>query len=165
MKTTTLILMTAIAVGLNHSVFAESVGNVMPLPPPGPYKSVAESDQYSPGQNIQNNPPLRENYGYPMAQSNQPNREVPEWVRQRQAQMEQWMRQSNMRPTQSWNNQPPPSNYNQAPAMPNMYSGRAPIAQDNRQQQSFPSARGPVYGPGAAPSEFYQQPVYQGPRY
>jgi hypothetical protein len=163
MKTTTLVFMTAITVTLNHSAIAESFGNMMP--PPGPYKSMDDSDQYSPEQNVQNRPQLGESYGYPSARSGQINREVPEWVRQRQVQMEQWMKQqSNMQP-QAWNSQPPQWNYNQAVPVPNAYSGRAPGVQDNRFQQTFPSARGPVYGPTATSPEFYQQPVYQGPRY
>lgn len=162
MKTSTLVFITAVTVALNHSAIAESFGN---MPPPGPYKSVDDPDQYSPEQSAQNRLQKGDAYGYPSAHSGQLNREVPEWVRQRQAQMEQWIKQqSNMQP-QAWNNHQPQWNYNQAAPLSNAYPGRAPGVQDNRFQPPFPSARGPVYGPNVAPPEFYQQPVYQRPQY
>ncbi|MDH5611073.1 MAG: hypothetical protein OEY66_01270 [Gammaproteobacteria bacterium] len=162
MKTTILVLMTAMTMAINHSVFAGSYENVMP--PPGPYKSVDDTDQYTSDQSVQNCSHMRKNYGHPSAQSNQLNSEVPDWVKQRQAQMEQRMKQSNMQ-SQNRPNQQPQWNYNQMQPAPNTYSGRAPGVQDNRFQQPFPSARGPVYGPGAVPPEYYQQPMYQGQRY
>ncbi|MCW8911245.1 MAG: hypothetical protein OQK76_11575, partial [Gammaproteobacteria bacterium] len=103
----------------------------------------------------------------------------PEWVKQRQAQMEQWMKQNNNQPQPEWlkqrqaqmeqmmqqpqsaNHPWPQWNQNQRPPMP-----RPDIAapQNNRNQQYFPSARGPVYGPGVPPPAFNGQPGYQAPR-
>lgn len=160
MKILSLILMAAVTATLNHSALAENAGRVMP--PPGPYKSIDDQDQYAPEQNdLQSN----ENYSYVSAQPNQFNRDAPEWMRQRQAQMQQWQAQQSNRQPPAWNNQAPSWNYNQAPVMPNVYTGHASGVQENRFQPPYPSARGPVYGPGAVPPEFYQPPAYQGQRY
>lgn len=91
--------------------------------------------------------------------------DAPEWVKQQQAQMEQRMQRPN-RPPPGWNNQPPPQwNRNQPPAPP--MTGHGPVGrpepQANRMQQYFPSSRGPVYGPGAPPAGFNNQPGYQRP--
>jgi len=163
MKTTTLVFMTVVTVALNHSAIAEGFGSMMP--PPGPYKSVDDPDQYTSEQSVQNRPQLGNSYGYPSAHPGQLNSEAPEWLRQRQAQMEQWIKQQSNMQSQTWNNQQPQWNYNQVAPMPNAYPSRTPGVQDNRFQPNFPSARGPVYGPTAAPPEFYQQPGYQRPRY
>lgn len=160
---TRLVLMAVVAVTLTGSVIAENSGILMP--PPGPYRSMDDVDQYSPMRNVQNDSKDEERQAYLSARSNQLNRSVPEWVRQRQPQMRNRMQQSNMPQVQTWSNQPSRWNYNQRPSMPNTYSGQMPVFQDNRMQQPFPSARGPVYGPSVPPSDFYRQPMQRPPRY
>ena len=163
---------------LAHSVFAESNENVMP--PTGPYRSQDEMRQTNVKPNPQFNPQLQNNQDYSSARNSQFNRNaaamnsapMPEWETQRRAQMEQWMKQrqaqmdqqmkqSNMQPPQGWNNQQP-QNHNQLQAMPHPNMGPGP--QNNRAQQYFPSARGPVYGPGGPPPGFNGQPGYQPPQ-
>lgn len=162
MKTTILVLMAVITASLTHSVKAENNGDMMP--PPGPYKSIAELDQYRINQSVQGDSKLEENQGYSSAQSSQINRNIPEWQKQRQAQMENWVQQPGTPPAQGWNNQPAQWNNNRVAPMQNAYLGQVPNFQNNRMQQSFPFARGPVYGPGMSPMGFYNQPVQQ-PRY
>ena len=162
---------------LAYSVFAESNENVMP--PTGPYRSQDEMRQTSVKPNLQFNPQLQNNQDYSSARNSQFNRNapathpapMPEWEMQRRAQMEQWMKQRqaqmdqqikqpNMQPPQGWNNQQP-QNHKQLQAMPHPNIGPGP--QNNRAQQYFPSARGPVYGPGGPPPGFNGQPGYQPP--
>jgi len=214
MNTSKLLLITTIAMTLSHSVMAENNENNMP--PAGPYQSADETAQNNNGvSSVQSNSQIRNipaQYSQEMpewvkqrrAQMEQRmkqnnNQSEPEWVKQRQAQMEQWMKQNNNQPQPEWvkqrqaqmeqwmkqnNNQPQPEwvkqrqaqmeqmmqppqsannpwsqwNQNQRPAMP-----RPDIAapQNNRNQQYFPSARGPVYGPGVPPPAFNGQPGYQ----
>lgn len=160
---TTKVLMAIIAATITHSAIAENSGRMMP--PPGPYRSMGEAGQYDPMQNAQNDFRGGEKQAYLLAQPGQQNRVVPEWLRQRQAQMRDWMKQSNRPQMQTWNNPATQWNYNQRPLMPNTYSGQVPVFQDNRMQQPFPSARGPVYGPGMPPPDFYRQSMQQAPRY
>ena len=160
---TTVLLIAVIAAALSHSAIAEGNGNVPS--PPGPYRSINDVDQYATNKSDQYSSQLREGRDYFSDPSNQLNRDVPEWVQQRREQMKQRMRSPNMPPPQVWNNPPPQWNYNQVPPRQNFYSGRVPSPQGNRMQQPFPSARGPVYGPGVPPQEFYPRPGYQVPRY
>jgi len=87
---------------------------------------------------------------------------VPQWVKQQQAQMEQRMRHQNMLRQQGWNN---PSvmqrNQNKQSAMP----GHRQNPNLSRQQQYFPDARGPVFGPGIPPPGFNNMPGNQLPQY
>lgn len=158
MKTTILVFMAVITASLAHSVMAESSGDMMP--PPGPYRSIGDVDQYRPNQNVQNESKLNRNQGYAFTQ---PGKNASEWARQRQAQMGSRKQQLNMPP--AWNNQPTQWGYNNVPPMRNAYQGQTPGFQNNRMQQPFPSARGPVYGLGVPPAEFYNQPMQQLPRY
>ena len=161
---TILVLIAMVTATITGSVIAENSGNMMP--PPGPYRSMADVDQYGLMQKDQNDSKGVERRVCCHAQSSQSGRAVPEWMRQRQAQIESRMQQLNMPPSvQGWNNPPSQWNYNQRPPMTNTYSGQMPVYQNNRMQQPFPSARGPVYGPGMAPPDFYRQPMQQAPRY
>lgn len=157
-----MILVAAISTSLVHTVCAES--SAYSIPPPGPYRSVDDVDQYNLNQND-------------YADSRQ-SRDVLEWDKHRQIQMEQ-QRNRPMPPTQGWNNQPVQRNYNQVPPMmnnagvypdqrfnPNLnpYAGAYPSVnmnpnhQINRMQQ-YPYARPPVYAP-TPPPEYYRQPYY-----
>ena len=169
---TTVLLIAVIAASLSHSAIAEGNGNVPS--PPGPYRSINDVDQYATNKNDQYGSQLREGRGYFPDPSSQLNRDVPVWVQQRREQMERRMRLPNMPqpqvgsnqpPPQVWSNQPPQWNYNQIPPRQNFYTGRAPGPQGNRMQQPFPPARGPAYGPGVPPQEFYPRQGYQVPRY
>ena len=196
MKTSKLLLITTMAMALSQYVMAENNENSMP--PAGPYQSSAETaqtnhdassahpDQYMrnmPGQYSQEMPEWvkerRAQMEQRMTQKN--NQPEPEWVKQRQAQMEQWMKQNNNQPEPEWvrqrqaqmmqqpnmpqpqsrNQQRPQWNQNPLPPMPR--PDMAP-PQENRNQHYFPSARGPVYGPGVPPAGFNGQPGYQPPR-
>ena len=121
-------------------------------------KQRAEMEQWMKQQNNQPQPDW----------TNQPPQqpEIPQWVKQRQAQMEQMMKQSNMPPPQHWNNQPPQWNPNQYQPAPHPDVGinnqnMRPEFQDNRMQQYFPAARGPIYSPGVPPPGFQNPPGYQ----
>ena len=156
-----LVLMVIAATALTTPVCADNHGNVMP--PPGPYRSMADVNQHGQMQNLQNESMAEQKQMY---LSNQSGRVVPDWVRQRQAQMQNRMNQLNMPQAQNWNRQQPQQwQYDQRPAMPNAYSGRLPVFQNNRMQQPFPSAHGPVYGPGIPPADYYRRPVQPMPGY
>ena len=163
MKTTILVFMAIITASLAHSVMAENSGDLMS--PPGPYRSIGDVDQYPQKQNVQNDSKMSGREGYAYAPSGQMGRDIPDWVRQRQAQMGSRMQQLNVPQSQGWNSPPPQWNYNYVPPVHNVYSGQAPGYQNNRMRQTFPSARGPIYGPGAPPAEFYNQSMQPAPRY
>jgi len=179
MKTSKLVLITGIAMMLSHSVMAENNENIKP--PAGPYQSAAQAGQANQGYSSdQQNQQIRNMPGQYSA-------EVPEWVKQRRVQMEQWMKQQNNQPQPEWVRQrqaqmdqrlqqqpqmPPPQmqnnprpqwNQNPPPAMRGPDSTMAPPP-GNRMQQYFPSARGPVYGPAMPPPGFNGQPRYQAPQ-
>ena len=165
MKITLLMLMTVFSSVLTHSVLADNGGATMP--PPGPYRSIGDVDQYTQNQNVQNDSKMRAGEGHSYAPPGQMGRDIPDWLRQRQAQMGNRMQQLNVPQSQGWNNPPAQWSYNYVPPVHNAYSGQgqAPGYQNNRMRQPFPSARGPVYGPGAPPADYYRQPVPQAPRY
>ena len=163
MKVTILVLMTVITTSLAHSVMAENNRDMMP--PPGPYRSIGDVDQYMPSSSVQNNSKSRQGRAYSYAQPNQSNKVIPEWVKQRQAQMGNRMQQLNVPQSQGWNSPPPQWNYNYVPPVHNAYSGQAPGYQNNRMRQPFPSARGPVYGPGTPPPDIYRKHMHMPPRY
>ena len=102
---TTKVLMAIIAVTIAHSAIAENSGKMMP--PPGPYRSMGDAGQYDLMQNAQNNFRDGEEQAYLPAQPGQQNRVVPEWVMQRQAQMQNRMNQLNVPQAQNWNRQQP----------------------------------------------------------
>jgi hypothetical protein len=165
-KSIVLILMAAVSTSAAHIVSAES--SAYSMPPPGPYRSVGDVDQYNLNQNGQTDLQL--------------SREKPEWVKQHQIQMEQQMNRP-MPPAQVWTNQPAQRNYNQvhpmmnAGAYPDQHSnarlnpymgaypssGMVPNSQVNRMHQ-YPYARQPVYAP-MPPPEYYRQPAYPAPGY
>ncbi|MES0326896.1 MAG: hypothetical protein ABUK13_01780 [Gammaproteobacteria bacterium] len=163
MKTTILVLTAVISSVLTHSVLAENHADMMP--PPGPYRSISDVDQYTENQSVQNESKQRLGEGFNSAPSSQMNNNVPDWVQHPQTQAGNGMYQQNTPQTQGWNNPPPQRNYNYAPPMPNVYSAPAPGFQNNRMRQPFPYARGPVYGPGVPPADYYRQPMPQAPRY
>ncbi|MDH5387126.1 MAG: hypothetical protein OEY06_01610 [Gammaproteobacteria bacterium] len=163
MKTTILIFMAVITASLAHSVMAENNGDSMP--PPGPYRSIGDVDQHTQNQNGQNDSKMRKGEEYSYAPSGQMGGDIPDWQRQRQAQNNNRMQQLNRHQSQGWNSPPPQWNYNYVPPVRNTYSGQAPAYQNNGMRQSFPSARGPVYGPGAPPAGFYNQSMQPVPRY
>lgn len=148
------ILMVIIAATVTHSAIAENM-----MPPPGPYRSIGDIGQYDPMQNAQNNFREGGEQAYLFTQPSQKNRATPECVRQCQAQIMNWMKESNRPQMQTWNNPTTQWNYNQRPPMPNIYSGQAPVFQDNRMQQSFPSAR----RSGAPSVDFYRRAIQQAP--
>ena len=153
-----LVLMVITATALTTPVCADNHGNVMP--PPGPYRSMADVNQHGQMQNLQNQSMAEQKQMY---LSNQSGRVAPDCVKQRQARMQNRMKQLNVPQVQNWNRQQPQQwQYNQRSAMPNAYSGQMPVFQNNRMQQTFPSAQGPVYGPGIPPADYYRQ---QMPRY
>ena len=156
MKTKKLIYMLVITTGLVNLAIAENGSEMMP--PPGPYRSIGDVDQYTQSQKAQHNYMQGQRYGSFDNQSSRSNRVVPEWVKQQQMQMENWMKQSNRPQVQGWNN-------SQRPAVPRYYSGQLPVFQNNVMSQPFPSVRGPVYGPGTPPPDFYMQPMRPAPRY
>lgn len=150
MKKTTLLLMLVIAAPYAFADDAET--NKEMMPPPGPYQASTEQES----QSIDNKAQMR-----PQFQPRQLNNEMPEWVKQQQAQMQQWMRQnsgqSNRQPAQRWNNQVPAWGYNQAPPVQNSYPGQnfqqGSNYYGNRMQQYSPYGR----GPSMAPPVFNQQ--------
>ena len=156
MKTKKLIYMLLITTGLVNLAIAENGSEMMP--PPGPYRSIGDVDQYTQSQKAQDNYMQEQRYGSFDSRSARSNRVVPEWVKQQQMQMESWMKQSNRPQLQG-------RNYNQRPIVPRYYPGQQPVFQNNVMPQPFPSARGPVYGPGTPPSDFYMQPMRPAPRY
>ncbi|MDH5710421.1 MAG: hypothetical protein OEZ15_01985 [Gammaproteobacteria bacterium] len=158
MKTTSLVLTLTILLITSHSVRADEGRDI--LPPPGPYRPVGDVGQYNFDQNIQNETQVRKKQGSMPVQMVKPDEDVPEWVRQRQIQMEQWMKQSNMPQMQHWPQQPSYQNYNSGIPMSNAYYGRMP----ERMQQPYPYARGQAYAPAMPPAEYYYQPNYQVPR-
>ena len=160
---TTKVLMAIILAALTHSVIADNSLNM--TPPPGPYKSTSDADQRGFTRAFDKNYKDGEKHICLHQQSGQPNRDISGWQRQRQVQMDNRMQQLNRPQAQMWNNPALQQNYNQRMPMPNPYSGQSPIFKDNKMQQPFPPARGPVYGPGAPPSDYYRQPMQQYPRY
>ena len=156
MKTKQLIYMLVITTGLVNLAIAENGSEMMP--PPGPYRSVGDVDQHSQSLKAQDNYMQEQRYGYFDNQSARSNRAVPDWLKLQQMQMENWMRQSNRSQLPNWNN-------NQHPVAPRYYPEQRPVFQNNVMPQPFPSARGPVYGPGTPPSDFYMQPMRPAPRY
>lgn len=156
MKIAMLALMAITTVLLAQTVVAENTESVMP--PPGPYRSIGDVDQYKNPQDIQNNRQSNEEQRYSFTQPNQKNTGVQEWRRSRQQrQMGNWMNQGNFPQGQYRNTQPQMWDYNRYPPMQNNYPGQMPGYQNNRMAQPFPPARGPVYGPSMPPAEFYNQ--------
>lgn len=158
MKITSLALTLAMALITSHSVCAADARDI--LPPPGPYRSIGDVGQYNFEQNTQNETQVRKKQESLPVQIVKPDGDVPDWVRQRQLQMEQWMKQSAMQQMQNWPQQPSYQNYNSGMPMSNPYYGRMP----ERMQQPYPYVRGPAYAPAMPPADYYYQPSYQGPR-
>ena len=166
MKKTIFVLMAAVSVTTSYSAMAEDSEQMMP--PPGPYQ-LNESEELRGSKHICEHKKAHKNYS--QAPSQQPNRAVPQWVKQQQAQRGQWMQPPSMQVPQArvnqqrpnWNYHQGPQNYNQAPPM--MNPNRGGNVQPNPMQQYFPYARGPVYGPSVPPTEFGQQPRYPSPRF
>ena len=117
------------------------------------------------------NPPInQQSQQWGMPHYNQT--EMPDWVKQRQHEMQQRMQQfhaqqqaqqqaqqENWEKRQAWNrNQPVQSE---------SLNTQADTAQGDQVKQYFPSARGQVYGPQAVPPSYYARPrqhVYQARR-
>jgi hypothetical protein len=194
MKTSISLFVTALTLILAGLAVAENS-----LPPGGPYRSINKIDQFNLPQN--KTPELRPDQGnkYTPSQAGQLNNgfqnpyiddapewvkqrqaemnklikqnnsrvqagsgvqdstqpEIPEWVKQRQAQMQQWVKQQPNVPPRNWRKQAPPQwNQNRDPFMRN--PNQAPVSPNNRMY--FPSARGPVFGPGTVPPGFNNHP-------
>ena len=165
MKKTVFVLMAAVSVTTSYSTMAEDSDQMMP--PPGPYQLTESTDLRESNYICEHKKGYK---NYSQAASRQLNKDVPQWVKQQQAQRGRWMQQApNMQAPQAWVNQQRPNwnynqgqqNYNQAPPM--MNPNRGGNVQPNPMQQYFPYARGPVYGPGVPPAEFGQQPRYPSP--
>ena len=188
MKTSTVVLITALAMAFTDSAIADDSENIMP--PSGPYRSLSDIRQSS--TYPQDASAIPQNPNYPSGRQRQntgkmPGQhadEIPDSEKQRMMQMEQWMKQQmnqsqaemmnqhkammdqrrqqfNLPAPQMQPNTPPLWNHNQIPPMPHPDSGQLNM-QNNNTQQYFPSARGPVYGPGVPPPGFNGQP---GPGY
>ncbi len=159
MKLSILVLTAAITVTISHSAFAERQAV---MPPPGPYKAMSDLGQYSPDQYAHNNNQRDVNHNYKSAQYRQPNREVPEWVRQRQAQMQQQMQRASVPQMQQWNKPQPRWHKEQKQLMPPPYqgSGYAPNMQDYRMQRTVPVMPRSGFDPRTQSREPYQQPGY-----
>jgi len=160
---TTKVLMAIILAALAHSVIADN--NLDMTPPPGPYKSTSDADQRGFTQALNKSYKNEEKHTCLHQQPGQPNSEISGWQRQHQTQMDNRMQQLNRPQAQMWNNPASQQNYNQRMPVPNPYSGQVPAFNNNKMQQPFPFARGPVYGPGMTPPDYYRQPMQQYPRY
>ena len=164
MKSSILVLTTAIAVTLSHSVFAERQAA---MPPPGPYKAMSDVGQYSPNQFVHNNNQKEDGYNYESTQYRQPSSEMPEWVKRRQAQMQQQMQQGNMPQMQHWNEPRTQWYKEQQQLVPPAYQGTgyAPNMQSYRMQQTVPVTPRPVFDPRTQPRESYRPPGYPAAQY
>jgi len=151
------------------------------MPPAGPYKSI-EGDSSS-FNYARNNPQNAEG----IQRQNIVREElsnIPEWVKKRQADMNNWLKQQNIQAAkqreEQYRYQPnsaPQSNqnamqWNQRQPVPMNVPAQqqAPLAvnpqlqqqqQINRMKQYFPTSRGPVYGPNVPPPAIYNNPNYQ----
>jgi len=153
-------------------------GNV--LPPVGPYKSI-ESDASSINQVNKDM-----HSATSMQQQNIMRgdiQEIPEWVKQRQADKNSWLKQRNNQavmqrgaqyvpqPNQLQNQHNNALQWNQrqsapmnAPAqqfVPQTVNPQLSQSQMNRMKQYFPASRGPVYGPNVPPPAIRNNQNYQ----
>lgn len=153
-------------------------GNMMP--PAGPYESI-EGDISSFNHEAQN-----ANGASNFQQQNMPGNEqddIPEWVKQRQVEMNNWLKQQNdqasrqrteqptyqshplqqgNQQTMQWNQrQVVPMNRTAPQLPPQAVNPQFSQPQPNRMNQYFPASRGPVYGPNVPPPPLYNIPNYQ----
>ncbi|MDH5472954.1 MAG: hypothetical protein OEY61_08865, partial [Gammaproteobacteria bacterium] len=137
MKTTTILLLTAITTALSHTVVAENENSA---PPSGPYKASNGTEEMNTSPYSNNNvPPM--NYPNQFAMQPQQNRfmpnypqpEIPEWVKQQQAEMEKLRQQQNSQ-SAGRTNQPLP------PEAPEWVKQRQAEMEKLRQQQNSQSA-------------------------
>lgn len=150
------------------------------LPPAGPYKSIrSDMSSFSPDRKNTNDVEIlqRENIAVDEQIA------IPEWVRQRQAEMDNWLKQQSVQASRQLVEQPlyqshpvQPGNHqamqwNQGQTFP--VNGPVPQLppqavnpmfsqpQTNRMKQYFPASRGPVYGPNIPPPAIYNNQNYQ----
>jgi len=150
------------------------------MPPSGPYRSI-ESDILTSDHARNNMHTAMDNQRLNNAQNELP--EIPEWVRKRQEDMNNWHKQQNdqaamqrrdqymhqSNPVQQqnqnamqWNQRPPvPMNMPGQSYAPQAVNPQPSQAQINRMKQYFPTSRGPVYGPNVPPPAIYNNPNYQ----
>jgi len=152
------------------------------MPPAGPYKSI-EGDSSS-FNYTRNNPHSAEG----IQRQNMVREElsnIPEWVKKRQADMNNWLKQQNIQAAkqreEQYRYQPNPlpqpnqhaMQWNQRQPAPMNVPAQQPVPpavnpqlqqqqqQINRMKQYFPTSRGPVYGPNVPPPAVYGNPNFQ----
>jgi hypothetical protein len=150
------------------------------MPPAGPYRSI-EGDVSTSNSAENNMHSAMDNQRQNRAREDLP--EIPEWVKKRQADMNNWLKQQNNQavmqrggqympqpnPAQQhnqnamqWNQrQPVPMNSPAQQRVPQAVNPQFSQPQINRMKQYFPASRGPVYGPNVPPPTNYNNPNYQ----
>lgn len=201
MKTLSQVIIVAMMLVSNHMVWAGENENI--LPPTGPYKSMEEVKQFNLAQHAQINQQYKPEKNNPVNQAqnqfyqNSPrfqSEPLPEWVKQRQTEMDNWINQRNnqireqvnqpqfqteapewvkqrqlqMEQMMRQNRQAQPNWNNQMPP-PQWNRNQAPMMPNqNNQGKGYrpnnPFVPGPVYRPRVAPNGFQNQPGIQAQR-